>query len=63
MPASQSKDPYCKTNGFTYQPGSIVCINGSLHVCDDGSWKNLQTPCKVSASGTIEIEAPKTVDR
>lgn len=36
----------CMIEGSTVGSASTVCKAGSTHLCDDGEWRNLGTPCQ-----------------
>jgi hypothetical protein len=36
----------CSVGDATVAPGSAICRSGTTYRCDDGSWINVQTPCR-----------------
>lgn len=46
-PARPPREPRsCTVGDATVAPGSSICRSGTTYRCDDGSWINVQTPCR-----------------
>jgi hypothetical protein len=46
-PAQPLREPRsCTVGDATVAPGSSICRSGTTYRCDDGSWINVQTPCR-----------------
>lgn len=46
-PARPPHEPRsCAIGDATVAPGSSICRSGTTYRCDDGSWINVQTPCR-----------------
>ena len=46
-PAGPPREPRsCTVGDATVAPSSSICRSGTTYRCDDGSWINVQTPCR-----------------